>query len=92
MRTTVTYYDIDIDKAITKNCFEFKFHQKEDYFSFTPVDDPVTMYKSVIINSPTVSIGYSMYGLKMYITGWQMVKSGGYWTTETVIKIEDESI
>jgi hypothetical protein len=91
MKATVEYYDIDTDKKVEKKCFRIDYESGTD-LSFCPVDEPVKIYKDITICSPSVKMVYSMYGLKMFITGWQMIKDRGYWKTETIIKIENESI
>jgi hypothetical protein len=90
MKATVTYYDIEEDKAVTKKCFEFSYNSNTNEFYFTPVDEPVKMYKQLIVDSPTIYMGYATYGLKITVKGWMSVKSGGYSKTTTEIRIENE--
>jgi hypothetical protein len=89
MNATVEYYDIETDKKVEKKCFRCDYESGID-FSFCPIDDPVKIFKSIVIKSPTIRVIYSMYGLKMIITGWQLIKDTGYWQTETIIKIQNE--
>ena len=64
---------------------------KENLFSFIPVDKPVKIYKSVIIDSPVTYIGYNNGKLKIIVKGYQMTKDSGYWKTETIItNIEED--
>lgn len=91
MSATVEYYDIDLDKKVEKKCFRYDYESGMD-FSFCPVDEPAKIYKDVTINSPTIKMVYSIYGLKLVIRGWQRVKNVGYYQTETIIKIENQNI
>jgi hypothetical protein len=71
MKYKVTYYDYDTDSTITKNCINI---------------DPPRIYKSVIIDHPTVSICQNDRGLRITVDGYQCIKSGGYWKTKTIIE------
>ena len=91
MKFKVSYYDYDSDNTIEKYCFEFNCDTKENKFSFIPVDNPVKIYKSVIIDSPVTYIGYNNGKLKIVVEGYQMIKDSGYWKTETIItNIEED--
>ena len=88
MKFKVQYYDYDSVNTIEKDCFEFNCDTKENKFSFIPVDNPVKIYKTVVIDRPVVNIGYNSYNkdkLQIYVDGYQCVKSGGYWKTTTLI-------
>ena len=86
MKFKVQYYDIETDKVIEKDCFEFFYYGKEDKFSFIAVDNPVTGYKSTIIDRPAMNIGYMDYGkLEIVVEGYQMIKNCGYLKTKTTI-------
>jgi len=88
MKFKVQYYDYDSDKTIENDCFEFNYDTKDNQFSFIPVDNPVKIYKTVVIDRPVVNIGYNSYNkdkLQIYVDGYQCVKSGGYWKTTTLI-------
>jgi len=84
MKFKVTYYDYDSDKAVEKDCFDFDY-KTNNTFAFTPVDNPVKSYKSVVIDSPVAYIGYNNGKLKILVEGYQYTKSGGYWKTKTII-------
>jgi hypothetical protein len=86
MKFKVTYYDIDTDKAVTKDCIHTDYNTVDKNFSFMPVDNPPRIYKSLIIDHPIVGIYQNEYGLKIIVEGYQMVKSGGYWRTKTIIE------
>ena len=89
MKFKVTYYDYDSDKSIEKDCIAIDYApSEENKFSFIPVDNPVKIYKTVVIDRPVVNIGYNSYNkdkLQIYVDGYQCVKSGGYWKTTTLI-------
>lgn len=85
MKFKVKYYDYDSDKTIEKDCFDFEYDTKENKFSFTPVDNPVKIYKSVVIDSPVTYIGYNDNEQVILVEGYQMIKDGGYWKTKTTI-------
>ena len=54
MKFKVSYYDYEANKHLTKDCDRMEF--KDGNFSFYPVDNPVKIYKAVIIDHPKVSI------------------------------------
>jgi hypothetical protein len=87
MEAFVDFYDIESDKAITKHCIDFSFNQGENYFSFTPFDEGDKIYKSIAVDSTIVKFRYSMYGLKIIVKGWMMVKGIGYCRNEVIIRI-----
>lgn len=91
MKFKVSYYDYDSDKVVEKDCFDFDYETKDNAFAFTPVDDPVKSYKSVIIDMPVTYIGYNNGKLKIIVKGYQYTKSGGYWKTLTTITSIDEA-
>lgn len=82
----MTYYDIDTDSSLTKDCWDIAYNDVDENFSFTPVDNPVKIYKSVIIDHPKVSIYQNDKGLRITVRGYQYLKSGGYGKTLTVIE------
>lgn len=84
MKFKVSYYDFDTDKHLTKDCDKMEF--KDDIFSFYPVDNPVKIYKSVIIDHPKVAIYQDRDRMKIIVTGYQYMNDGGYWRTETIIE------
>jgi hypothetical protein len=85
MKFKVKYYDYDSDKVVEKDCFDFDYEEPNKSFYFTPVDNPVKSYKSVVIDSPVAYIGYNNGKLKILVEGYQYTKSGGYWKTKTII-------
>ena len=89
MKYKVSYYDYDTDKYITKDCDSMEF--KDGNFSFYPVDNPVKIYKSIVIDHPKVNIYQDRDRMKIIVTGYQYMKDGGSWrtTTEIVNVIED---
>lgn len=92
MKFKVSYYDYDTDSQVTKKCHDFKYRSNDthDVFDFTPVDEPVKIYKTVTIDRPHVTIAYTdSYKFKIIINGYQYM-DGGYWTTTTTIEsVED---
>ena len=85
MKFKVSYYDYDTDKYVTKDCDRMDFSNGE--FHFYPVDNPVKMYKSVVIDHPKVSIHQNNDRIKIHITGYQYIMGeGGYERTETIIE------
>jgi len=84
MKFKVSYYDYDSDKFVTKDCDKMDFSNGE--FSFYPVDNPVKIYKAVIIDHPKVSIHQNNNRMKMVVEGYQCMKDGGYWKTNTIIE------
>ena len=88
MNYKVTYYDIESDSRITKTCYDFQYPENCSTFKFTPVDDPVTIYKSIVIDRPLISIYQTNSGVRITVEGYQYIKSGGYWKTDTIIECE----
>lgn len=86
MKYKVTYYDIETDSSIIKDCYDIDYNIVDDKFSFTPVDNPVTIYKSITIDHPKVSICQNDFGLRICVIGYQAIKSGGYSSTTTIIE------
>ena len=84
MKFKVSYYDYDTDKFVTKDCDRMNFSNGE--FHFYPVDNPVKIYKAITIDHPKVSIHQNNNRMKITITGYQCMKDGGYWRTETIIE------
>lgn len=83
MKFKVQYRDYDSDRVVEKDCIDINNDPKENQFSFTPVDNN---YKVVIIDRPSIHIGYFDGGkLKIVVEGYQMIKDGGYWKTTTTI-------
>ena len=90
MKFKVNYYDIDSDKAVEKDCCNIDYNPVDRTFSFTPVDDPPRIYKSVDIDNPIVSIYKNELGIRIVVNGYQRIKDGGYWRTTTTIRSVDE--
>ena len=87
MKFKVTYYDIDTDSTVTKNCESISDYKTTDEsFSFCPVDDPPKIYKAVVIDRPTISIYQHKDKIRIIVDGYQYMKSGGYWKTKTTIE------
>lgn len=84
MKFKVSYYDFDTDKHLTKDCDWMEF--KDGNFLFRPVDNPVKIYKSVSIDHPKVTIYQDRDRMKIIITGYQCMKDGGYWRTDTTFE------
>ena len=84
MKFKVSYYDYDTDKYVTKDCDRMDFSNGEFYFY--PVDNPVKMYKSVVIDHPKVSIHQDRDGMKIIVTGYQCMKDGFYEKTTTKVE------
>jgi len=84
MKFKVSYYDFDTDKYVTKDCDWMEF--KDGDFLFRPVDNPVKSYKSVSISHPKVTIYQDRDNMKIIVTGYQSMRDGGCWLTETIIE------
>ena len=84
MKFKVSYYDYDTDKYVMKDCDRMEF--KDGNFSFYPVDNPVKIYKSIVIDHPKVAIYQDRDRMKIIVTGYQYMNDGGYWRTETIIE------
>lgn len=89
MKFIVTYYDIDSDKTVTKDCYRLEFSNGE--FHFYPVDDPVKIYKAITIDHPKVTIYQKEDKLSIRVEGFQCMKNGGYWRTYTnIVNVEKD--
>ena len=86
MKFKATYYDYETGKQVTKNCVEIDYNNFERNFSFTPVDDPPSIYKSVIIDQTRLSIYQNERGIRIIVEGYQRMKDGGYGGTKTTIE------
>lgn len=89
MKFQVTYYDIETDKSLTKQCHDFNYNgmSSPDSLWFTPVDVPVKSYKAVIINHPIIKIFQSLdRGIKIIVEGYQYTKNDGYTKTVTIFE------
>ncbi len=84
MKFKVSYYDYDSDKFVTKDCDRMEFSNGE--FHFYPVDNPVKIYKAITINHPKISVYQNKGRIKIIITGYQSMKDGDSWKTETIIE------
>lgn len=84
----VSYYDYDTDQVVEKNCIDIIFDQEDDTtFAFTPVDDPPRIYKSVVIDRPLIKIYQNDRRVRIIVKGYQYMKSGGSWETQTTIDV-----
>lgn len=86
-KVKVNYYDIETDQVVEKSCLDIIYNQEDYQFSFTPVDDPPQIYKSVVIDRPIVQIYQNERNVRIIVEGYQYMKSGGHWKTKTVIDI-----
>lgn len=86
MKFKATYYDYETGKLITKNCIAITYEAMDKSFSFTPVDDPVRIYKTVTVNHPRVSVYQNDSGISIIVEGYQCMKDGGYAKTKTTIE------
>ena len=84
MKFKVSYYDYDTDKQLTKDCDRMEF--KDGEFHFYPVDNPVKIYKAVVIDHPIVTIHQNKDKLSISVEGYQYMKEGGCWRTTTTIE------
>ena len=84
MKFKVSYYDYDTDKYVTKDCDRMEF--KDGKFSFDPVDNPVKIYKAVIIDHPIVSIHQMDDRIRICVSGYQCMKNGGHAKTNTIFE------
>ena len=90
MKVTVTYYDIETDRSVVKDCLNFQFRPPDEGdFIFCPVDNSPKIYKSVSISHPILNMVYRESTIFIYVTGYQQVKNGGMSKTTTVIKINE---
>lgn len=92
MKVYVSYYDIESDSIVDKDCYDVVYNGDDpSVFSFTPVDAPVKIYKSIIINHPIVEIYHDTDGgTKIQITGYQTLKGGHVGKTKTLISFVHE--
>lgn len=86
MKFKVTYYDYDADKSVTKDCVEVNYNTTDKNFSFIPVDNPVKIYKAVIIDHPIVSIHQMDDRIRICVSGYQCIKNGGHGKTNTIFE------
>ncbi len=86
MKYKVTYYDYDTGSSLTKDCININYNTIEKNFSFMPIDNPPRIYKNIIIDHPIVSIYQNECGIKISVSGYQCMKSGGYGKTNTIIE------
>ena len=84
MKFKVTYYDYYTDSVVTKDCHSLTWTQ--GLFEFVPVDNPVKIYKAVIIDHPKVSIHQNKDKLSISVEGYQYMKDGDCWRTTTIIE------
>ena len=84
MKFKVSYYDYDTDKYVTKDCDRMDYSNGQFYFY--PVDNPVKIYKAIIIDHPKVTIYQDRDRMKIIVAGYQCLRDGGYWRTETIIE------
>ena len=84
MKFKVSYYDYDTDKYVMKDCDRMEF--KDGNFSFYPVDNPVKIYKSIVIDHPKVAIYQDRDKLSISVEGYQYMKDGDCWRTTTIIE------
>jgi hypothetical protein len=86
MKFKATYYDVETDKSVTKNCIDITYDAMDKSFSFMTVDDPVRIYKTVTIDHPRVSVYQNDRGIRIFVEGYQCMKDSGYARTKTVIE------
>ena len=84
MKFKVSYYDFDIDKYVTKECYRMSFY--DGVFEFMPVDDPIKIYKSIIIDHPIFSVSQNTGFISISVVGYQYTKNGFYEKTTTKIE------
>ena len=85
MKFKVTYYDIDSDSSVTRECFRMGFSSHE-VFEFWPVNVPPNQFKSKCIDHPKITGYQDGETLKIIVKGYQYTKSGGYWKTDTIFE------
>lgn len=90
MKFKVRYYDYDVDKQVTKDCDKMEF--KDGEFHFYPVDNPVKIYKAVSISHPKLTIHQNKDKLSISVAGYQRMKGGDYWLTETIVENQESQI
>jgi len=87
MKFKVSYYDYDSDKFVTKDCDSMDFSNGDYQFSFYPVDNPVKIYKAITIDHPKIKVQQNQrWGIKIIVTGYQCMKDGDYWKTDTTFE------
>ena len=84
MKFKVSYYDYDTDKSVTKDCDQMDF--VDGKCSFIPVNNPIKIYKSVIIDHPIVSIHQMDDRIRICVSGYQCIKNGGYGKTNAIFE------
>lgn len=84
----VKYYDINTDSVIERECLDMEWNYNSDQLQFTP--STPTIFKTICIDHPQVTMKKNYRGFYLSVTGYQMVKSGGYWKTTTNFRIEEE--
>ena len=85
MKFKVSYYDYDTNKYVTKECYHMSFYN--GVFEFMPVDDPIKIYKSIIIDHPIFSVSQNNTGfISIYVVGYQYTKNGSYEKTTTKVE------
>jgi hypothetical protein len=56
-------------------------------FEFMPVDDPIKIYKSIIIDHPIFSVSQNNTGfISISVVGYQYTKNGFYEKTTTKVE------
>jgi hypothetical protein len=56
-------------------------------FEFMPVDDPIKIYKSIIIDHPIFSVSQNNTGfISISVVGYQCTKNGFYEKTTTKVE------
>ncbi len=85
MKFKVSYYDFDTDKYVTKVCYRMSFY--DGVFEFMTVDDPIKIYKSIIIDHPIFSVSQNNTGfISISVVGYQYTKNGSYEKTTTKVE------
>ena len=85
MKFKVSYYDYDTNKYVTKECYHMSFYN--GVFEFMPVDDPIKIYKSIIIHHPIFSVSQNNTGfISISVVGYQYTKNGSYEKTTTKVE------
>jgi hypothetical protein len=94
MKARVKYFDYELNEMVEKNCEDFYYTTSNMFeFEFMPVDDPVRIYKSVVIIRPKIMINYrkEYNELNLMVDGFQYTKNGYSLTTTTITIKEDEN-
>ena len=85
MKFKVSYYDYDTDKYVTKECYRMRFY--DGVFEFMPVDGPIKIYKSIIIDHTRFSVSQNNTGfISISVVGYQYTKNGSYEKTTTKVE------